>query len=118
MLLTLAAIFLGLAAAVQIIQEFYKYLSRSEAKTYRNVLVDFAGPWIEQLFQPGVVNDLQVRGPFQIRKVRPQGVLLPLPKDELLRAIERLAPVWVRRTLEQLQVERELQDGKMKVAWS
>jgi hypothetical protein len=121
MLLTLAAIFLGLAAAVQIIQEFYKYLSQSEAKTYRKVLVDFAGPWIEQLFQAGVVNDLQVRGPFQIRKVRPQGVLLPLPKDELLQATERLAPVWVRRTLEQLQVERELQEAKQdreEVTWS
>lgn len=108
-LLALAATFLGLAAAVQILQEFWKHLSRSEARTYQKVLIDFAGPWIQQLLQPGVLNDLEVRGPFQLRKVRPKGVLLPLPKDELLRAAERVAPVWVRRTIEQLQVERELQ---------
>ena len=118
LLLALAATFLGLAAAVQIVQEFYKHLSQSEARTYRQVLVDFAGPWIEQLFQSGAVNDLQVRGPFQFRKIRPRGVLLPLPKDDLVLAIERLAPVWVRRTLEQLQVEKDLQDGKLEVVWS
>ena len=65
LLLALAATFLGLAAAVQIVQEFYKHLSQSEARTYRQVLVDFAGPWIEQLFQSGAVNDLV---PLRARK--------------------------------------------------
>jgi hypothetical protein len=118
LLLSLAATFLGLAAAVQIIQEFYKHLSRSEARAYRAVLLDFAGPWIEQLFQPGVMNDLQVRGPFQFLKIRPEGVLLPMGKDELLQAIERVAPVWVRRVLEQLQAEKDLQVSGQESVWS
>jgi len=118
MLLSLAAIFLGLAAAVQIVQEFYKHLSRSEARAYRMVLLDFAGPWIEQLFQPGVINDLQARGPFQFLKIRPEGLLLPMGKDELLQAVERVAPVWVRRVLEQLQAERDLQKSAQENLWS
>ncbi len=108
-LLALAATFLGLAAAVQILQESYKYLSWTEARVYRKVLLDFAGPWIQKLFEPGVVNDLAVRGPFQIRSLRPPGVLLPLAQDELREAAERLAPTWVRRLVEQLRQERELQ---------
>jgi hypothetical protein len=118
MLLSLAAIFLGLAAAVQIVQEFYKHLSRSEARAYRMVLLDFAGPWIEQIFQPGVISDLQVRGPFQFLKIRPQGLLLPMGKDELLQAVERVAPVWVRRVLEQLQAEKDLHKSAQKAIWS
>jgi hypothetical protein len=117
-ILTLAAVFLILGAVVQILQESYKYLSRSEARTYRKVLVDFAGPWIEQLYQPGLVNDLQLRNPWQIRKVRPRGVLLPMPKDQLIQAVERLAPVWSRRTLEQLRLEHELQTSVMEPVWS
>jgi hypothetical protein len=118
MLLSLSAMFLGLAAAVQIVQEIYRHLSHSEARAYRTVLLDFAGPWIEQLFRPGVISDLQVRGPFQLLKVQPQGLLLPMGKDELLQAVERVAPVWVRRVLEQLQAEKDLQDSEGKAAWS
>ncbi|HEX4952869.1 MAG TPA: hypothetical protein VF017_05675 [Thermoanaerobaculia bacterium] len=108
-LLALAATFLGLAAAVQILQESYKYLSWSEARIYRKVLVDLAGPWIERLFEPGMVKDLAVRGPFQLRALRPPRVLLPLAQDELREATERLAPAWVREVVEQLRQEREVQ---------
>jgi len=116
--LALAAIFLGLAAAVEILQEFYKYLTSSKARTYEKALADFTGPWVQQILRPGALTDLKVRGPLQMFKVRPAGKLLPMTKEELVKAAERTAPIWVRRTLEQLDLERKLQQAAGAIPWS
>lgn len=110
-LLAIAAIFLGLALIVQVIQDVFKYLISSKAKVYRMVLRDFFGPWVDQLYEAGPAARFQVRGPFQFFKSRPTGVLIPLAKEELLAAIDSVAPDWLGYTLEALKSERRLQAG-------
>lgn len=104
-MLGLAATFLGLAILVQVIQEAWKYLLSTKSAAYQRALLQFIGPWARQLTQAGVLADLQVDGPFQIWRRRPRGKLMPLEKEQLVEAMERTAPTWVRRTLETLRVE-------------
>lgn len=112
-LLALAAMFLGLALVVQVVQEIWKYLTSSKSRIYHMVLRDSFGPWIEQLYGNGPVARFQVRGPFQWGWLpsRPTGKLLPLSKDELLEAMDSLATGWIGSTLETLKAEARLQGG-------
>jgi hypothetical protein len=111
-LLALAATFLGLAVLVQVLQEIYKYLTSSKYRSYTKVLTDFLGPWVNQLLTPGPFLDLQVSGPFQIRRLSPKGILLPMDRESLAGALERTAPHWIRKTVDQLKLECRLQGDK------
>lgn len=108
-MLALAATFLGLSLLVQVIQEVYKYVTSSKARSYRNALVDFLGPFANRLFDPGVMPEIQVRGPFQFLRRRPTGRLQPLEKDELIASLERTAAPRVRRALDALRFEASIQ---------
>jgi hypothetical protein len=110
-LLALAAAMLALSILVQIVQEVYKYLSSSKERAYTNALLDFLGPWSSQLLKPGRVMKLQIRGPLQWFRFRPNERLLPMQHDELISALETTAPTWVKRTLERLKLEVGLQKG-------
>lgn len=111
-LLGIAATFLGLAVLVQVFQEIYKFLTSSRSRAYTKVLVDFLGPWATQLMRPSPLLDMQVSGPFQIRKLRPRGILLPMNQEGLVNALERTAPHWIQRTVAQLKFECKLQGDK------
>lgn len=104
-LLTLAAIFLGLALLVQVLQEVYKHLVSARAGTWSGALIDYLGPWGKILLAPGALPDLRVRGPFQFRRLRPGGKLLPTDRDELVEAMERTLPAWHRRALSAIRFE-------------
>lgn len=107
-ILGLAGTFLGLAILVQVIQECWKYLFSTKSSAYERALFAFIGPWARLLMKPGVLPDLQVDGPFQFWRRRPRGKLLPLDRTELVTAMERTAPAWVRRALEVLRLEADL----------
>jgi hypothetical protein len=111
-LLTLAATFVGLSIFVQVIQELYKYLRSTKGRAYQKALKDFLGPLASELLKPGVLPDIRVRGPFQLKRVRPKGFIMPLKSDELSNALERTAPAWIQRTLNQLKLEVEFQSSK------
>jgi hypothetical protein len=111
-ILAMAATFLALSLLVQVIQELYKYMTGSRSRAYRNALIDFLGPHAEQLFRPGAIPDLQVRGPFQLLRRRPTGHLEPMDKDDLLVALERTAAPWIQRAITALRLEVSIQKGK------
>lgn len=108
-LLGLAGTLLGLAILVQVLQEFYKYLSSSKSAAYTQALIDFLGPWGQGLLRSGGLPDMRVRGPFQFRRLGPSGKLLPLDKTQLVSGLERTLPPWVSRALEFLNAEQALQ---------
>ena len=110
-LLAMAATFLALSLLVQVIQEVYKYMTASRSRAYKNALIDFLGPHAEQLFSPGAIPDLQVRGPFQLIRRRPKGRLAPMDKDDLLVALERTAAPWLQRAISALKLEASIQKG-------
>lgn len=107
-LIALAGTFLGLALFVQVTQEAYKQLSSSKSRSYVNTLVDFFGPHVYGLLQPGALPELQLRGPFQWLRTRPTGRLQPMQLPDLIAALERTAAPWVRRTLDALRFEAML----------
>jgi len=111
-LLGIAVAYLSLSILVQIVQEVYKHLANSKGRAYTNALNDFLGSWAKQLTRPGVLPDLRVRGPFQLVRLRPKGVLLPLSKEQLLAGLEGTAPPWVGRMLHALNAEVKLQAGR------
>lgn len=106
--LALAATLLALSVVIQIFQEIYKYLTQSKSRAYANSLKDFLGPWANLLYRPGVLFNLEVRGPFQFKRISPRGSLQPLAKDDLLRAMERTCPPWVQRAAKALELECRL----------
>lgn len=106
-MLGLAGMLLGLAILVQVIQEAWKYLWSTKSSAYERALFQFIGPWTRQLTRTGLLADLQVNGPFQLWRGRPHGRLMPLEKAELVEAMERTAPAWIRRSLETLRVEAQ-----------
>lgn len=95
-LLGFASYMLGLAILVQIIQEVYKYIRSSKSKAYSNALTDFLGPWAVQLMRGNF--GLMARGPFQWKRLRPKGKLLPLNKEQLINGLEKTSPYWVNKT--------------------
>jgi hypothetical protein len=111
-LLGLAAMLLGIAIAVQVLQELWKYITSSRDIAYHAVLKDFLGPHLSrQLDRPGVLRDLQVRGPFQGLWWRPSGKLLPMDADELVIALERTMSEWFQRAYAAIRLESRLQAG-------
>lgn len=111
-LLTLATYFLALSIVVQVIQELYKYLRSSKGRAYKNALLDYLGPMCSQIFRSGVLSNLRVRGPMQLRRVSPKGQILPLSKEDLSKAIERTSPPWIQDILNQLKLEVSYKSGK------
>jgi hypothetical protein len=111
-LLGLAGILLGLAILVQVIQECWKYLLNTKAAAYQRAMFAYLGPWARELTRPGVLPDLQVDGPLQVWRRRPKGRLLPMDQQTLVAALERTAAPWIRRVLQTLRAEAELQSGK------
>ncbi|MEW6051086.1 MAG: hypothetical protein AB1644_08525 [Candidatus Zixiibacteriota bacterium] len=105
-ILGIAASILALSVLVQVLQEMYKYLTNSKSLVYQQVLTDLLGPSVQRLWTAPEFAGLRVRGPFQLRRRRPGGALLPLPKDELVSALTRTAPLWTQRVMEQIQRER------------
>ena len=110
-LIALSGVFLGLSLLVQVLQEVYKYLTSSKSRSYLKVLVDFLGPFAYQLIRPGTLPELQSRGPLQWLRRRPSGRLQPLDRNDLASALERAAAPWIRRGLEALRLEAEIQGG-------
>ena len=113
-LLALAAVFLGLSLLVQVIQEVYKHLTSSKARAYKNALMDFIGPWAEQLFRPGGMLELGLRGPLQFLQRRPSGRLLPMVAETLIGSLEQMAPPWHVRALDAIRTEKRIQNGTPK----
>lgn len=121
-LIALAGIFLGLAIAVQVLQEIYKYVTSNKARAYRIALRDFLGDWVDRAYGCEALAGMYVRGPFESlkglvtkpfrRQKSPPSVLLPLKKDDLLHAVDRAAPEWIRRVVDVLKKERDLQGGE------
>jgi len=111
-LLGFAAFILGLSVLVQIVQESFKYLSSSKDRSYSRLLSDFLGPWAMQLKQANF--SLTVRRPFQFLRIRPQGVLLPMDKDQLEAALIKTAPPWILKTYQLLRQEMNWQGGTEK----
>ena len=108
-MLAMAATFLALSMLVQVIQEIYKYFSKSKSRLYSKVLIDSIGSWATQLFRPEVAQQYLVRGPLQLWRSRPGGVLMPLNDEALKGALERTAPPRVRQVLRALNHEVSLQ---------
>ena len=106
-----AAMLLALALLVQVLQEMWKHLLSTRAAVYTKVLHDFLGPAALLLAEPGVLTDLKSRGPFQFLRLRPQGKLLPLGREDLIEGLERTTSVWMRRALRALRAEVALQNG-------
>ncbi len=106
--LGLAGIFLALAIFVQIIQEMWKHLASSKGRAFTNALADFLGPISRQLMRPGNLLDLRTRGPFQLRRLRPNGLLLPMSKTALVDGLERTLQPWAQRALEALRTEEKI----------
>lgn len=122
-LIGLAGIFMGLAIAVQVLQEIYKYVTWSKARAYRIALRDFLGDWVDKAYGCEALRSMYVRGPFELvksffrkllnlkRKKSAAAGLLPLTKEDLLHAVDRTAPDWVRDVIDVLKKERDLQQG-------
>ncbi len=111
-LLGFAAFILGLSVLVQIVQESFKFLSSSKDRSYSRLLSDFLGPWAMQLKKASFT--LTVRGPFQFLRIRPQGVLLPMDRDQLAAALIKTAPPWILKTYQLLRQEMNWQNGTEK----
>jgi hypothetical protein len=111
-IIAIGAAFLALSLLVQVIQELYKNLTSSRSRSYVNALTDFLGPHAQQLVQPGMIPDLQVRGPFQFLRRRPTGHLEPMDKDDLIVALERTAAPWIQRAITALRLEADLGKGQ------
>jgi hypothetical protein len=112
MVLGLAASLLALAVFVQVVQEIYKFLTSSKSRAYANALRDYLGPWSATLLKEGLLNDLKVRGPFQIGSRTPRKWLLPLSADSLQGALEATVPPWCQRMLQSLNLEASLDAKK------
>jgi len=110
--LGIAASYLIFSVFVQTVQEVYKYLTNSKGRAYGNALEDFVGPLARQLSAPGVMPGLRARGPFQLIRLSPAGIGLPLNKAQLIAGLERTAAPTIRQALDALTFEAGLQNGK------
>ena len=109
-LLGFAAYMLGLAILAQIIQEVYKYITSSKSRAYSKALTDFLGPWAIQLLRSNF--GLIARGPFQLKRLRPKGIILPLDKTQLISSLEKTSPHWVSKANTRLKQEVRYQGDK------
>lgn len=110
-LLALAAVFLGLSLAVQVIQELYKFVTTSKARAYRKALIDFVGEKIDVSRKDRTLGGMLLRGPFQwLARQRPVH-LLPSDSGELVQAVERTAHPAVQEALQHVRDEQARQGG-------
>ena len=109
--LGMVAMFLALSVGIQVLQEMWKYLFSTKAGVYSRVLGDWLGAWARELLESPALADLQVRGPFQVRRIKPTGKLLPLTREDLIDGLERTATLWRQRGLEALRLEVKVQAG-------
>jgi hypothetical protein len=105
----LTAILLGVSLLVQVLQELWKFLTSSKAIAFENALDDFVGSWASAHLRRNAA--LAVRGPFQFRRVKSAGHILPVDRDDLIAALEQAAPAWHRLIDRGLQFEAEMQKG-------
>ena len=108
-LLALAIYFLGLSVVVQVFQELWKYLTKSQTRTYRKVLDDYFGSIAGRLITQLGTTGAGVRGPFQFRVRKPRGVVNKLDQPALVAGLEQLAPAWIRKSLDALKAEVAIQ---------
>lgn len=106
--LGMAATLLALAVLVQVVQEIYKFLTSSKARTYHLILNDFLGPWSAALLREGALNDVKMRGPLQLGSRTPRRWLLPMPAEALQSALETTTTPWCQRVLKALTLEASL----------
>jgi hypothetical protein len=109
-LLAISAWFLGLSVLVQVLQELYKFGTSSKSRAFEHALADFAGPFVIDRLQQDA--RLTVRGPFQFRRVSIAGRVLPMNADDLVVAVEKMAPEWHRLMTRALEFEAKLQRGR------
>jgi len=109
--LGMAASLLALSILIQILQEFYKFLFKSKSAAYKKVLYNLIGSQAAFLWKAPETADYRVRGPWDIFRRKPGGILQPLAKEQLAKALTRAAPYWVTRTLEQIQQEKAGSSG-------
>lgn len=110
-LMGLAGVFLGLSVAVQAIQEIYKFLTTSKARAYRKALRDFLEESTGKEFERLDIKSMKVRGPFQPMKRQKPTHLLPMNRENLLRAVQKTAPDNVKRGIDVLTHEARVQKG-------
>lgn len=110
--LGVAASYLIFSIFVQTVQEVYKYLTNSKGRAYGNALEDFVGSLAKQLTAPGGLPDLRVRGPFQLLRLRPGGLNLPLGKDQLISGLEGTLSPTISQALDAFNFEAQLQKGQ------
>ena len=93
-LIALAAMFLGLAVLVQIVQEIYKFLTSSKSRAYLKSVNDALGPLARDALRSDRSPQMKVRGPLQLFGFRRTGWLLPMNAGELENALVATAPPW------------------------
>jgi hypothetical protein len=99
-LLAMTAWFLGLSILVQVLQELWKFITSSKARSFEKALADFIGPFVVGRLRQDPL--LAVRGPLQFRRVSTAGRVLPLDAADLTASLEKSAPEWhrlIRRAL-------------------
>jgi hypothetical protein len=109
-IMSLVAMFLGLAIVVQIIQEIYKYITCSKSRAYAQTLEDFAGPLAGGILRQGAHPNPGVRGPFDVSRMLTRRRVLPLSKEEFADAAENTSPAWTLKALRSLELEARTQD--------
>jgi hypothetical protein len=106
-LLALAVAFLAFSVAVQIFQELWKFLTSSKSRAYLLALEDYLGPWTNDFLRQ--CGESSLRGPFQLFRFKPGKNILPMSREGIAAGLEKLAPAWVRRTLEAIRTEISFQ---------
>ena len=86
-LLAMTAWFLGLSILVQVLQELWKFVTSSKARSFEKALADFLGPFIVGRLKQDPL--LAVRGPLQFRRVSTAGPVLPLDAADLSKQLRR-----------------------------
>jgi hypothetical protein len=88
----LALTLFNLALIVTSVGLAYRYVTSSTARVYARTLKEMLGPWADKLLSSPLTSDLRLRGPFQFTNIRPPRMQLPMSRDELIAAFERVAP--------------------------
>jgi hypothetical protein len=106
-LLAMTAWFLGLSILVQVLQELWKFVTSSKARSFEKALSDFLGPFVVGRLKQDPL--LAVRGPLQFRRVSTAGRVLPLNAADLSASLEKSAPEWQRLVRRALAFEASAQ---------
>ena len=109
-LLAMTAWFLGLSILVQVLQELWKFVTSSKARSFEKALSDFLGPFVVGRLRQDPL--LAVRGPLQFRRVSTAGRILPLNAADLTASLEKSAPEWQRLLRRALAFEASAQKSR------